>query len=1005
MFKKIFTKSVVTVFGILAAAGLLTYADRTLELNLGLDLQGGAQLDYRIDLSEVPEADRAQIVDGVQEVIRRRVDSLGVSEPSIYSSDYGDEQHVIVELAGITDVNEAKETVGKTIQLEFKEENPNPNSAEKAAEAKTAADAFSAKVKGGADFKTSAESEVRNNSGNAVFTEGTDFKNMNDVPEALKNLLKTQGNGAIVGPIEIDAGYTVDAGGNLVQSKGWAIAQIIEKKTEEQENKVEAEVSARHILIAYKGAERSSATRTKEEAQTLANELSNRIKNGEKLEDLAKEFSDDSSGKEGGDLGAFKKGVMAKEFEETAFATPVNQVSNVVETKFGFHLIQPYNKVEESTTIETIEKVKYSQILFSTLPDPWKKEAAITGAQFKHADVSIDSNYQPVVSISFTPEGAALFQELTKNNIDKKIAIFVGGTVISAPTVNGEIVGGQAQITGRFTIEEAQNLARDLNTGAIPAPVELAGQSTISASLGSAALQDSLWAGFIGFAILGLFMILYYRLPGLIAMIALTIYSLLLVFLIKISLPVAASMGIGLLVFGYLVYRILANEESGGEKFMAFILACVVLFFLTSVLSTSITLTLAGIAGVLLSIGMAVDANILIFERMKEEMRSDLSLDQAIADGFKRAWDSIRDSNFSSLITCAILFYFGSSLIRGFALNLALGILVSMFSAITLSQTLLHVAAATPLSKNLWLFGKDRKKEPKHRDFMKYAPIWMAGSALITAGTVVLMLVFGFKLGLDFKGGSLLELKTTLAAQEVNTLSPLLEEAHTVSTDQGTVLIRTQHLSDADYQGVISDLRKTDAQLEEVRFTSIGPTIGKTLQQRALWALVLTAIFIVLYISFAFRKIPKEVSPWRFGVSAIVALVHDLTVMIGVFVLLGHFWGVEVDALFVTALLTIMGFSVHDTIVVFDRIRENLRFRKAGESLRESANRALNQTLARSINTSLSVFIMVASILFFGPESIFYFVLALTIGLLVGTYSSIFVAAPILVWWTEASKK
>ncbi|MEK9159140.1 MAG: protein translocase subunit SecF [Patescibacteria group bacterium] len=1003
---------------ILIFAGVLGYVDHATELKLGLDLKGGTQLDYSIDLTEVAEADRDQIVEGVKEVIRRRVDSLGVSEPSIYVSNIGDAYHVVVELAGITDLDEAKNTVGKTIQLEFREENPNPEDAEQAAWASEASKAFEASVKAGEEFEALAE-DAKTEFRDEVMYETVELTDVSVLSTALQAAVADKEVGAVFGPFELDDGYTIDESGAAVQNKGMGVIQITDRKLEEETKEIEAKVSARHILVAYTGAERAeeSITRTQEEALARIQEVQAKLKEGGSFETLATEYTDDSTGKEkGGDLGSFGKGAMTEDFEKAAFDLPVNGVSEVVETEFGYHLIQIYEKVEAGTETIEVEKVAFNKIVFSTAPSPWAEESVMTGEHFEHADVQFNQAYQPFVSITFTDEGSTMFEQLTEKNVGKRIAIFVGGNLISAPNVNEKISGGQAQISGSFTLEEAQDLARDLNTGAIPAPVELVGQYNISATLGQEALDQSLFGGMIGVIILALFMILYYRLPGFIASIALGIYSLLLIFIIKTALPTAVALLIALVVFGVVVHIILKSRDSGGEKFIAFLVACFVLFFLTMVLSTKITLTLAGIAGVILSIGMAVDANVLIFERMKEELGHGRSVTQAIEEGFKRAWDSIRDSNFSSLITCIILFYFGSSIIRGFALNLALGILLSMFSAIMLTRTLLTAAASNKtLAEKLSLWGKPRVARTKMLPIIQNTKLWAAISGGLALIAIIAILIFPVNYGLDFTGGTMIEVRMNESTTS-ETLTESLETVETtlvadfgtpqiVSTDQGTFLIRMKHISEVEHQAIVTALSTDQEAFEEIRFTTVGPTIGQTLKNKALIAIVITAIMIVLYIAFAFRKVTKEISAWKFGLSAIAALLHDVIIVIGIFVILGHYMDVEVDALFITALLTIMGFSVHDTIVVFDRIRENLRFRGNNETLAETANKALNQTMARSINTSVCTLITITALFIFGAESIRWFVLALIIGITAGTYSSIFIASPMLVWWTEWQEK
>jgi len=991
------------VLVILILAGGMIYFDQASGIKLGLDLKGGSQLDYLVDLSKVPAEDQDQVVEGVQEVIRKRVDSLGVSEPNIYLSKVGTETHVVVELAGITDLEEAKATVGKTIQLEFREQNTevDPN---QVAEAQSGATAFYNAVLAGEDFATKGAAEAKTLGDKVSFSQ-EELNAVDNLSEDLKKAVEGKEVGALIAPTEMSDGYTIGADGQLQVLKGFTVIQITGRDKQTVEEKIEPEVSARHILVSYKGATKSTSERTKAEAKAKAEDLLKQIQGGTPLADLATSNSDDSgSAAKGGDLGSFKKGVMAPEFEEAAFALNKDGISEIVETEFGFHIIQVYDKIEASVQSKDVDRIAYNKISYSTSPIAWKQTPALTGEHFKHADVSFNQAYQPMVDITFTSEGAKLFEEVTGRNVGKPLAIFVGGELISSPNVNEAISGGQAQISGNFSIEEAQQLARDLNTGAIPAPISLVGQYNISATLGAEALQQSAFAGIIGLLVLMVWMLAYYRIPGLIANVALLIYCAILLGLIKIALPTALALLLGLGLFIALTYMILANKDSAGEKLVSFLLACVVLFFMTFVLSSQVTLTLAGIAGVILSIGMAVDANILIFERIKEELNEEKSLMEAINEGFHRAWDSIRDSNFSSLITCAILFYFGSSIIRGFALNLALGILVSMFSAITLTYTFLQFTAQSKtLEKKLWLFGKTKQKGHLNLPFIKLTKVWAGLSGILVLGSFLAVGVFGLNLGLDFTGGTLLEVKMgdeTLAPQNVN-LGADYGTPHIVKTDQGSFIMRMRTLSEEEHQALLTSLKSSYGEVEEIRFTTVGPSIGTSLKHKAALALAITLIMIVLYIAFAFRRVPKEVSPWRFGVAAIAALVHDIIVLIGSFVVLGHFFNFEIDALFITALLTIMGFSVHDTIVVFDRMRENLRFREANESLAVTADRALNQTLARSVNTSLSALITILALVFFGAETLKPFVIALTIGIIVGTYSSIFIASPLLVWWSE----
>ncbi|MFO0705181.1 MAG: protein translocase subunit SecD [Candidatus Andersenbacteria bacterium] len=408
---------------------------KNLSLRLGLDLQGGSQLVYEADLSQVKDSDKAESVQGARDVIERRVNAFGVSEPVVQLQ--GDKR-IIVELPGVTDVNKAVEDIGKTPFLEFREQNPDPTAAAAASQA-----------------------------------------NPDDPNAAL-------------------------------------LAQF-------------------------------SAT-------------------------------------------------------------------------------------------------------------------GLTGAQFERADVQFGQTGTPSILLTFNDEGKKLFAEITKRNIGKPVAIFLDGQLLSAPTVQAEITSGQATITGQFTVDEAKELRKNLNAGALPVPVSLVSQSSVGASLGQSSVAQSLLAGILGVVGVAVFMLLVYRLPGLVAVFALVLYSAIIVVVFKLF---------------------------------------------------SVTITLAGLAGYFLSIGIAVDANVLIFERMREGLREGLDPVSAVEDGFKKAWLSIRDSNLSSLISVVIMYSFTTSLVRGFALTLGIGVLVSLFSAITVSRTLLRFLVRFRLTRVPWLLGV-RKKELVH---------------------------------------------------------------------------------------------------------------------------------------------------------------------------------------------------------------------------------------------------------------------------------------------------
>ncbi|MBU1446574.1 protein translocase subunit SecF [Patescibacteria group bacterium] len=1020
------------------------------QVHLGLDLQGGSELDYKLDLRKVPEADKASIIDGVRQVIENRVNGLGVSEPNIFVSEIAGESHIIVDLAG-ANIDEAKDIIGKTIQLEFKEQKTSIDPNEKAQIEQNANNTLS-KIKDGADFAVTGQEEELSNPASITYNE-SDWQFRDEISNAdlAEKLFNMEVGQVYDGTIDTSGEYTVNSDGQFVEVTGVNIIKLLDKQDTERTVNNKRAVQVSHILISYAGSETgdTSITRTQAEASDLATELLGRLNAGEDFAELAKEYSDDAGSKElGGILAAPAidgENKYVPVFEKAAVALQEKgDLSPVVESVFGYHIIQAGTITPESEKTTTETQVKYAKIFYSTIPSDWQ-ETALTGEHFERADVEFNqSTYQPYIAIKFTAEGADLFADITGRNIGKPLAIFVGGDLISAPRVNTKINGGSAIIEGSFTIPEASNLARDLNTGAIPAPIVLSGQYTIGATLGQEALSQSLWAGIIGLIVLVLYMIAYYRAQGLMAVIALGIYAITLIFLIQCKLNVIISAVIAIAIFVLLMAKILNSKDNGWEKLLSGILAIFALFFIVYLLANPIVLTLAGVAGVVLSIGMAVDANVLIFERIKEEIRDGRSYGSAIEIGFARAWKSIRDSNFSSLLTCAILFYFGSSIIQGFAFNLAAGILVSMLTAIIVTKSFLQLLVGTKIAENAFLIGaKKTKKDNAPFKIIENTKMWFTFSGVILSICLVAALSFGLKLGIDFTGGTLMQinfenevtqenLRTALeeigqeisgnaiVAEQTNseTTSPLndtpvlsaetqdtfdMSSASIMSSDDGYI-IKTKWMSPEVHDEIILKLEAKFGTLEEPRFTTVGPTVGETMKSKAILALIIALIVIVLYIAFAFRKIPRNVSPWRFGVSAIVALAHDILIVVGVFAILGKFMGVEVDALFITALLTILGFSVHDTIVVFDRLRENLKNLGRDVTFGDIANQALTQTMARSMNTSISTLFTLVALLILGSSSIFYFVLALVIGTIVGTYSSIFIASPVLVWWNNRAE-
>jgi protein-export membrane protein SecD/preprotein translocase SecF subunit len=606
-------------------------------------------------------------------------------------------------------------------------------------------------------------------------------------------------------------------------------------------------------------------------------------------------------------------------------------------------------------------------------------ETIITG---RDLDQVSNAGFNPdrrVVEINFSlkAEGGRKFGEYTGNNIGRFLCIVLDKVVLSCPTVNARINQNGTISLGNADLEKGQALAIQLRYGALPVPLKVVENRTVGPTLGQDSVQKSIRAGTIGLIVVLLFMIVYYRLPGFMAALAMVIYGLL----------------------NFALYKIIP-----------------------------VTLTLPAITGFILSLGMAVDANILVFERMKEELRAGRSLKRAMELGFSRAWPSIRDSAASTLITCAILFWFGSnfgaSIVKGFAITLALGVVTNIFTAVTVTRAFLRfmlTLSGEGLKNNVALMGFSLEERTRT------APNWLSGlfnivdkrkwfylfSAIFIIPGLVGMGIstaqFGLPLkpSIDFEGGSLMELQfeqPVQPGQVYQIFSNFTYEDRdfkdtTVTTaeqlGQETILIRSKFLSDEAKSTIQEQLRAQLGDFEELRFDSVGPTIGQEVTRAGTSAVAAAAVAILLYLVFAFRSVPNA---FRYGVAAVIAMLHDILVTAGLFAIAGLVVGWEIDALFLTAILTVIGYSVHDTIIVFDRLRENLpRYRLETYDL--VCNRSLLETLTRSLVTSLSTTFVVMAILVFGGATVRQFIATILIGIVSGTYSSIFNAVPVLVSW------
>jgi len=665
---------------------------------LGLDLLGGTQLTYQADVSALSALEKGNAVEGVRDVIERRVNVFGVSEPNVQiNRTSGGDYRIIVEMAGIKDIKQAIQMIGETPLLEFKEQNLEtrkitPEETKQLEDYNKAAENSATEVLGkvisGGDFKALAEAYSQDEKTKAA---GGDlgYITEKDNPE-IYNLAKN-----------IAAGKTSADLGRVTQ--GYEIIKVEDKRTKINpfDNTEEKEVKASHLLICYTGVTGCESGLTKEEALAKINKLK-QTATAANFKDLIKQNSTEPGAREsGGELGWFGAGAMVKPFEDEVFKQAVGTISGPVETEFGFHLI--YKQEERN-----IEEIKVSHIFIRTMTEEdivgvqndWKN-TELTGKNLKSAAVEFNSrDGSPEVSLVFDDEGAKMFEEITARNVNKPVAIYLDGYPISVPNVNEKITGGKAIISGKFNITEAKLLTQRLNAGALPVPIELVNQQTIGASLGAQSVADSLKAGLIGFIVIVLFMILFYRLPGLMAVLALAVYGLLVFALFKIGFSMAALLLVG-------IFLLIGITINGWFLLFAF-LSYILLYFIGGL--SPVTLTLAGLAGAIVSVGMAVDANILIFARMKEEIANGKPLTSAIEDGFKRAWPSIRDSNFNTLITCFILIMFTTSAVKGFAITLGLGVIISMFTAIFITRNFLNLIPAGWLEKRHGLITSVKNK-------------------------------------------------------------------------------------------------------------------------------------------------------------------------------------------------------------------------------------------------------------------------------------------------------
>ena len=642
-------------------------------------------------------------------------------------------------------------------------------------------------------------------------------------------------------------------------------------------------------------------------------------------------------------------------------------------------------------------------------------EIQMTGQHLKSNTYAQRQGTSFTVNFETTGVGSELVRQITTRALQyqqgdrqRRILIYLDDELISDAVVQG-VIEDQGSITGLGSFTEANDLSRQLNAGALPVPLRTIQANEVSASLGDDSVKASVNAAEIGLLAVLAFMILYYRLPGVLAAFALIVYALITLTVFKMW---------------------------------------------------PVTLTLSGIAAFILSVGMAVDANILIFERMKEELRRGRPLATAIETGFRRAWPSIRDSNIATFITCAILFWFGdqfgASFVRGFAITLAIGVAVSMFSAIVVTRTFLRMVVGTRFARSRWLFnaegptarGEDGEDEgtalaaPRSTYIAFTRRRWITlGLSLVVfaAAAITLLVPPSLKAGIEFTGGSTFTLQfgqeetpaggageqaeegagggadtpepvRVVEAEELREALSRLghEEAKVQGAGFNTFLVRTVELEGAppitaaegpvppgEIDEILAGLEEEFGPVQRLDFATVSGTVSTEIARDATLAVAVAAAAILIYVAFAFRR---QRSAWRYGLCAVIALVHDSVVVLGLFSLLAKVAGTEVDTAFIVAILTVIGFSVHDTIVVFDRVRE-VTSRDAFVPFAEAVNVSLTETLVRSVNTSFVTVLTIIAMFLIGGVTIQNFLLVLIVGVIAGTYSSIFVAAQVLVAW------
>ncbi|MCX5677669.1 MAG: protein translocase subunit SecD [Candidatus Omnitrophica bacterium] len=567
------------------------------------------------------------------------------------------------------------------------------------------------------------------------------------------------------------------------------------------------------------------------------------------------------------------------------------------------------------------------------------KDASLTGDLLVNAKTEFSSRGfgEPYVSITLNSKGAELFANVTATNVGKRLAIVLDGKVVSAPVIREAIPSGQAQISGNFSVNEANDLSVILRAGALPAPVVVEEERTVGPLLGADSVKSGMKAAIIGTLLVVGFMIFYYRLAGVVADMALVLNVLI-------------------------------------------ILAALSLF--------KGTLTLPGIAGLILTIGMSVDANVLVYERIREELKLGKTLRAAIASGYHRALSAIVDSNLTTIVAAALIFKFGTGPIRGFAVTLTIGLIANLFTAVTCTRVIFEVMCDQfnlMKLKFLQLFPETKI------DFIGKRRICYIFSAVFIIGGIVLFAMRGDKnYGVDFSGGTLEQLMFDKPVKMDDVRRVLKGIGHGDASIQQfgnprEVIIRTQENISTKMNNAFKEELKDNA-FQVLKVESVGPAVGRNLRQNALISLCLGLAGIAIYVMFRFDL--------KYGIAGVIALIHDVFVAIGAMA----FTHRQFDLTIVAALLTIAGYSINDTVVIYDRIRENLRIVKKG-TFSDIVNLSVNQMLGRTVLTTGVTMLAVVALLVFGGEVLNNFSFCIFVGFLTGVYSTVYIASPMVISW------